>query len=468
MLQRNPAIAGPAGIAAGNGRASAPTAVEVSQVAGAAVEAERVRERFIPVSRQALMRALWAADLWPGHDPSQVRTCFRYIAHWRHLSYADRQQELIEAYLPFNPDRDVAAGGASVPETAETAEAKQAFIERVRRMLERANYNEIDRARLQAVIDEENPYGLALDVDLDEFEDILVFVRGTETDTSVPGWYDKLRSKKPVSFLVYQRLFLLLKLKPLEQRVREVAIAENVAEGKAAKVVARARKMLPEDIDDRQIYIKMFKEIPRPDLEMMFPNARIKFRQSDKVSIGASASGGIGMSVLGIATKLLAAALTPFGAVLAVLGFAGATSQQVAQVVHRRSRYMLKVTRSLYFQNLSNNQGALALLTERAEEEDIKEELLLYALLAKTGVLRSELAEAKAAIEQFLAEQFDVDVDFDAEDALGRLIATGLVVEHPDGLLVAMSPATAAKHIDDMWDVYLDHIGEDESRQEHA
>ena len=428
--------------------------------ASAAEELYRQRDRFIPVSRRALMRALAAPELWPGFDAAEVRTCFTFMAHWRHLSYADRVQQLIEDYLPFNPDRDITEN--AIAKDAYDGPHKAAFLDAVRAMLERANYDEIPRANLQAVIDEFNPYGLELDVNLGEFEDILVFVRGESKEDVQPDFLNRLRGRKPITVIVFRRVFLLLTLKPVEVRVKEVMIEDRADEAKARKIVAKQRKMLPEDVDDTHIYVKMFKEVPRPDLEIMFPNTRVKLRQSDKITIGASAGGGIGMGVISTATKLVAAALSPIGAALAILGLAGAASQQVAQVVHRRARYMLKVTRNLYFQNISNNQGALALLTERAEEEDIKEELLLYALLAKTSVHRAELGEAQTAIEEFLTEHFKVDVAFDTEDALERLLASGLVVEHADGVLVAMSPATASKHIGEMWHSYLDKIGDKE------
>ena len=434
--------------------------------AAAAIQPNYVRrDRFIPVSRKALMQALAAPELWPGFDPAEVRTCFRYLAHWRHLAYADLGQELTETYLPFNPDRDIAET-AIAPGSSDDRH-KLAFIEAVRQMLERANYDEIPRQRLQAVLDEENPYGLELDVNLAEFEDIVIFVRGESTEQVEPDFLNRIRGKKAITLDVFQRVFLLIKLKPIETRVKEIVVAERVSEAKARRQALKLRKMLPPDVDDQHIFVKMFKEMLRPDLEIIFPNTRIKLGSRDKMTIGASAGGGIGMGVISTVTKIVAATLSPIGAALAILGLAGAASQQVAQVVHKRARYMLKVTRNLYFQNISNNQGALALLTERAEEEDIKEELLLYALLAKTSVQHQELGEAKAAIEQFLADEFKVEVEFDTEDALSRLLATGVVVEHADGMLVAMSPKTAATHIDEMWDVYLDKIGEREEQLEH-
>ena len=415
------------------------------------------RARFIPVSRNALIQALSAPEHWPGFAAGDVKTCFNFMAEWRHLTYASREQDLIESYLPFNPDRDIS-------DTALTADAqdgrhKQAFIAALRQMLERANFDEIPRGQLQDIIDEFDPYGLELDVDLSEFDDILVFVRGADKVDVKPDFISRVRGRKPITVAVFVRVFLMFTLKHIEDRIKAVMIAERVSETKARKIVAKQRKMMPADVDDTHIYIKMFKDVPRPDLEIMFPNTRVLLRPADKITIGASASGGIGMGVVSIVTKAVAAALSPIGAALAVLGLAGAASQQVAQVMNRRARYMLKMTRNLYFQNLSNNQGALAFLTERAEEEDIKEELLLYALLAKTNVLRSELGEAQTAIEEFLAEHFKVRVSFDTEDALERLMATGLVVEHSDGALVAMSPATACERITSLWQDYLERLG---------
>ena len=237
-----------------------------------AIPAFKPRDRYIPVTRGAILKTLSAPELWPGYDPAEVRACFRYLAHWRHLNYADRGMELIESYQPFNPDRDTAASAISAE--AGSNGAKPAFIQSVRAMLERANYDEIPRAGLQAVIDEENPYGLELEVNLDEFSEIILYVRGESTDVVKPDLSGRLRGKKPVDVAVFQRVFLLLCLKHEEERVKEVMVADRVSEARARKTVTKNRKVLPPNIDDSHIYIKMFKDMPRPDLEVIFPIPR--------------------------------------------------------------------------------------------------------------------------------------------------------------------------------------------------
>jgi hypothetical protein len=109
---------------------------------------------------------------------------------------------------------------------------------------------------------------------------------------------------------------------------------------------------------------------------------------------------------------------------------------------------------------MADNRGVMLKLGARAAEEDIKEEMLLYSVLTKERARRQDLPDIDAAIEQYLAASFGVSVDFDISDALERLIADGIVVEHPDGRLEAMQPKEGASHIDKKWDAFLDELPE--------
>jgi hypothetical protein len=97
-------------------------------------------------------------------------------------------------------------------------------------------------------------------------------------------------------------------------------------------------------------------------------------------------------------------------------------------------------------------------LADRAAEEDVKEEMLLYSVLAKETAQRKDLPAIDTAIEQYLTSSFGVTVDFDLEDALDRLIADGLVTEAADGKLATLPPRDAARHLDARWDVFLDNL----------
>jgi hypothetical protein len=119
---------------------------------------------------------------------------------------------------------------------------------------------------------------------------------------------------------------------------------------------------------------------------------------------------------------------------------------------------MVIMAQNLYFHAMADNRGVMIKLADRAAEEDVKEEMLLYSVLAKEKVNRRDLNSVDEAIERYLANTFGVTVDFDDTDALSRLIRDGLVTEAPDGTLVTLPPREAALHIDRRWDEVLNNL----------
>ena len=93
--------------------------------------------------------------------------------------------------------------------------------------------------------------------------------------------------------------------------------------------------------------------------------------------------------------------------------------RQASNFINQRNRYMVVMAQNLYFHAMADNRGVMTLLADRAAEEDVKEEMLLYSVLAKerVNIARPE-GQVDEAIEQYLKETFDIDVDFDVEDAL--------------------------------------------------
>jgi hypothetical protein len=198
----------------------------------------------------------------------------------------------------------------------------------------------------------------------------------------------------------------------------------------------------------------VFKRIPQVDLEMLFPNTRIAFRPFDKLRLFVTAGGGTAAGVMGTATKLLATT-NPFTLAVAIAGLSAVIFRQVMGFFNTRNGYMMVLAQNLYFCSLANNLGALT-IAENAEEEDVKEDILLYAFLAQSPPHQEALSQARAAISGFLKERCEVSVGYDAEDALRRLLADGLVTSDADGNLTAIAPAEARAHLDTLWDRLLD------------
>jgi hypothetical protein len=55
-----------------------------------------------------------------------------------------------------------------------------------------------------------------------------------------------------------------------------------------------------------------------------------------------------------------------------------------------------------------------------------------------------------------VAERCGAAIDFDADDALRRLLADGLVRSDASGNLTAITPEDARAHLDRLWDRLLD------------
>ena len=133
-------------------------------------------------------------------------------------------------------------------------------------------------------------------------------------------------------------------------------------------------------------------------------------------------------------------------------------ARQASNFVAQRNRYMVVMAQNLYFHAMADNRGVITLLADRAAEEDVKEEMLLYSALAKAPANIRELSAVDEAIEQYLARTFNVDVDFDVGDALSRLKRDGIVTELPDGTLKTLAPEQAALRIDELWDNSLNEL----------
>src|SRR5262249_52757852 len=136
----------------------------------------------------------------------------------------------------------------------------------------------------------------------------------------------------------------------------------------------------------------------------------------------------------------------------------GIAVRQASNFIAQRNRYMVVLARNLYFHSMADNRGVMTLLADRAADEDIKEEMLLYTALANARVNVRELEAVDRTIRDYLAKTFGVDVDFDVSDALARLKQEGVVTELPDGTLQTLAPQEAALHIDKLWDACLDQL----------
>ena len=414
------------------------------------------REKVLPVTRSALLDRLTAPERWPDGEAAQARRFLCRLDHWRRHCYAARLLDMEETYEPFSPDTDLPQSCMFTP--AERAAKKKRLLAQMADLLQRANFTRLEPASVPLVLTEAGAYGLAREVDLDAFEEILIYYRGA---TTIAGRRRDATSAymrwKEVQIPVFERMCLLFKLKPFDIRVKEVMHERRVKRRQAERLVRRRRGRLPATVASDCIYIKLFKNMPRGGVEMIFPDTELRLRLFDKVMLAAIAGAGLLIGVLAVTGKL-AAISNPYVLFGAIAGLGGIALRQAANLLDLRSRYMDALAHNLYFHAIADNRGVMTLLAERAAEEDVKEEMLLYSVLAKERVNVRELTAVDEAIKQFLAQTFGITVEFHVEHALARLKAGGIVVERPDGTLATLPPHEAALRIEELWEVCLDAL----------
>lgn len=400
--------------------------------------------RFIPLTRQAVV-----ADLCkdPADKLEDVETFARLAVKlhaWRARQYRAVAEEMRRCYLPFSPDRDTLS---VLPFSADEQERMEAdLMRRVTSLLDRANYTALAEVDINAIINLHQPFSLKVSVDLSEYERFSLHFRDPYTERHTyrrPEW-GYLR-KATVEVRSFRRLYLLLKLHPEETQIAHLMAAKKLSRARARRIVRRKRRYLPQGTSPDFIYMKMFKDIPEHDVQLLFPNRQVQFRPFDRVKFLVTAGGGTAFGLFTTFGKV-AAATGPFALAGAMAGFLAIVGRQVVSFFNHRTRYMMELSQKLFFHSLATNRAALTLLLDRAEEEDVKEDLITLYALGGQEVAEDALAAHKARIEARIRSRYCAIVDFDLEDCVKRLWRDGLLRRPAPGVLSFAPPGEAYAH----------------------
>ena len=360
-----------------------------------------------------------------------------------HFEFHQVVEALKDAYSDFDPDSDTRDPGIGQRKTSSK------FVQLLDGLLEKANYERVSQSELNQALTESSLFKIRLHVDFDDFSELSLFARGvSKKRESLSNWFGL--GSQEVEFTNYDRVVVYIRIR------------DDYVHTKQDFASCRAGATL----------LKLFRNVPRADLEMLFPNTRVRMRLLDKLLIGIPAvvSGGV------VLTTKLGASLVLLGS---LLGYWLGVSQQPAELdqaslmvlfagvaalggylwkqfnnfKNRKLRFMQALTRNLYFKNLDNNAGVFHRLANDAEEEECKEAMLAYYfLLVSEGRLDS--GELDRVIENWFEAKWNCRIDFEIEDALRKLSALGLVHE-TDGRFEAVAVSEGIRQLDRRWDDYF-------------
>jgi hypothetical protein len=416
---------------------------------------EEPLERFIPIGRQEIVADLINASHWTADEQKQFEEFCQIFTALYHYKFYAHLEELKRCYTPFNPDSDMVTQQELGDEEKE--KRRQTVVHEISQLLNNANYEELTIDAINRAINAESYYGVRVSVDLDDFEKLMVFYRGSSTKVEYKRtWTSLFLLKEAIEIPIYKRLFLLLKFKTEQQRVDELVNLNGPEfEKKARKLVRNSRKNLPEDIIDEHVFLKLFKNIPRTDLEMLFPNQDVRLKLVDKIKLAVSGGGGTIFGIFGIIGKIGAAVINPFALIGAFFGLIGIIVRQILAIFTHRDKYMMVLSRNLYFHNLDNNFGVASYLIDMAEEEEGKEAILAYYFLLTHADKQYTQEELDRAIEAYIKAQYGVKIDFEVDDGLRKLRNEGILIEEADGKLKVLDLHQASACLDKQWDHFF-------------
>ena len=87
----------------------------------------------------------------------------------------------------------------------------------------------------------------------------------------------------------------------------------------------RPHRSLPKGVDNDDVYLKLFKDIPRMDLEMLLPGTQIKMSLFDRTKIVLPTLSGMAMTGWKLITGAMVVAASGIYNTLALAGLAGGT-----------------------------------------------------------------------------------------------------------------------------------------------
>ncbi|MEU2120921.1 TMEM143 family protein [Nocardia niwae] len=396
-------------------------------------------EHFLPFRKSAVISL--CADELPDAERESFAEFARLLAAVVHYEFHARGEAVLDAYSVVDPAEDERVIRAATPE--DRAAARMRVERELVALAEAADFTRIDAAEIERAFAEHSLVKVRLEVDEDDVETVMFFRRGVAQRTERVGSLFGLR-RRSVEFTSYGKVLVYVAFAE-----RPAAVADRPPAG---------------------VLLKLFGNVPRNDLEMLYPSVRVRMRPVDKLLIGVPA---VVSGIVVVVTKLVAS-LGPLVLLLAfwaglreesvrldqatlitlgagVAAFGGYLVRQFSKFKNRKIKMMKTLSEHLYFRNLDNDAGVIHHLLGAAEESEVKEAVLAYHFL-RTADRPLTAAELDQRVEDWFRRWWGTTFDFRIRDGLRRLRAWDLLIEDEHGALGAVPLTEAKQRLDQHWD----------------
>lgn len=251
-------------------------------------------EAYIPLHILDLVRLLCKQVEERGQAVEPFRMFCRLILSLIHQQYRRKHQHLTHLYSAFDPDHDSRADSDSPTGPVGTAnshdrnwrdvvsEASRAsdetcpsnadgaaaiLFQDLAGILERANYRRLSPRQIQLAVGTASHWGVKLRVRFSMFRRLEVYARGDVLRKRERRYWYRFFRKEWVDVPIYQRLVVLY-------RVKE-------------------EKSFEEPLDENCVHLRMFKNIPKFDVDMLLPGTGVRMTWIDRGKIGIPSLWGL-------------------------------------------------------------------------------------------------------------------------------------------------------------------------------
>jgi len=405
------------------------------------------RGHHIPYPRRDVVEMLRAGGIVPAAREQAFRDAGRMLSAVMHFEVHHVVERLKELHRSCSPDADV----ARPPPDGHGADSADMFIAAFEALLSRANFALLSRTEVEEAYRSTAVVNIAVKVRHDDFAVERFHVRGPAVHFRTARSWGGLRRRR-VAFEVYDRVALIIRYKGPEH------------------FAATGHKLPP--FTPGTVAIKLFKSVPKADLEVLYPSSDVSMRLVDRLVLGIPTVVG-GVPLLG---KLGGALAVLLGVIAGVLGYEGITDedrlkqamasltaavalasfafQRWVSYQNRRNAFHRELARNLYFRTVANDTAALFSVADAAEEEDVKEMLVAlgFLLASPEGVAPEHLNHA---VESWFRDAHGCELVFECREAVHNLVRLGLARPLPDGHIAPVDLPAALAVLDAIWDGYF-------------
>jgi len=370
-----------------------------------------LREHFVPFRVDVLMERILADDRLSAENQLQFQELRKLFAARFHFEYYETLESLKRDFVPFDEDRDTQETPDRLKTDIDTKFSR--LYEGLKFLLDRCNFVEMTPKQLDACLKLQPIGGLSVHVDKEDFSKFDVFYRGIRKK-DVPErrffFFERTRTKK-----VFSRVFVIARM--------------NEKNGGC-------------------FFAKMFKDVLVENLKIVVPKVRLGMPIFDRLKIGGTVFGSLATTIF----KVFSAFMLSWWLFMIVLSsLVIATFKGILSFLSSKTKYLHVFSSNLYYLTVSNNEAALTSLVDAAEEQELKEVLLAYYMLFVLRDRDLTLEQLDETIEDWLAEQFGWNTDFEVDDAVRKLEEKGLFVSR-EGILKVYDLPSTLRRLDKSWD----------------